>query len=127
MILGIGNDVLEISRMERELAHNGVFAPGEIFTAAELAYCASQQRPAQHLAARFAAKEALLKALGTGAANLGAFAEVEVVRSPGDRAPWPRTGRGCSTRRRPDLGLARAYVRGRLGVRGSGTVIPVQP
>ncbi|HEY3357124.1 MAG TPA: holo-ACP synthase [Polyangia bacterium] len=80
MILGIGNDVLEVSRMAREVAKGGPFRPGEVFTAAELAYCDSQRYPARHLAARFAAKEALYKALGTGAPTPGALGQVEVVR-----------------------------------------------
>jgi holo-[acyl-carrier protein] synthase len=83
MILGIGNDLLEVSRVEQEIASAGPFRPGEIFTAAELGYCAGQRYPARHLAARFAAKEAFFKALGTGAPTPGAFAEVEVVRGAG--------------------------------------------
>ena len=82
MILGIGSDVLEVSRVERELARHGAFVPGEVFTAAEVAACAATRRPAEHLGARFAAKEAFLKALGSGARGLGAFPEVEVIEEP---------------------------------------------
>jgi len=84
MILGIGSDVLEVSRVERELARHGAFVPGEVFTAAEVAAAAAARRPAEHLGARFAAKEAFLKALGAGAPDLGAFAEVEVIDDPGE-------------------------------------------
>jgi holo-[acyl-carrier protein] synthase len=60
---GVGLDLLEISRIERALARR----PGlgrRLFHPAELAYCAARGRPAQHLAARFCAKEAVSKALG---------------------------------------------------------------
>jgi holo-[acyl-carrier protein] synthase len=76
VLSGIGIDVLEIARMERALARHPRLAT-RVFSDAELEYARSHRRPAAQLAARFAAKEAALKALGTAEAmGLG---EIEVV------------------------------------------------
>jgi holo-[acyl-carrier protein] synthase len=76
MASGVGIDLLEIDRLERALERRPRLAE-RVFTAAEREYAAARQRPARHLAARFAAKEAVVKALGlSGGFGLG---EVEVV------------------------------------------------
>lgn len=62
---GIGVDIVEIPRMERILERTPSFAR-RVFTEEEQAYCNSSARPAAHYASRFAAREAVLKALGTG-------------------------------------------------------------
>jgi holo-[acyl-carrier protein] synthase len=62
---GVGLDLLEIERVERALARRPGLA-NRLFTEGELAYAQSRARPAQHLAARFCAKEAVTKALGLG-------------------------------------------------------------
>lgn len=78
MILGLGIDLLDSSRVERELLRgdwpmqDGVFTPGEI------ARCNASARPARSYAACFAAKEATLKALDLQVDDLGFFGEVEV-------------------------------------------------
>ena len=83
MIVGVGNDVLEVSRIRRELAREGRGFRDEVFTPREIAYCESKRYPARHFAARFAAKEACLKALRTGVDNSwSAWREVEVARGP---------------------------------------------
>jgi holo-[acyl-carrier protein] synthase len=69
---GIGLDLLEIERMERALERRPALAQ-RLFRAGELAYAGSRGRPAQHLAARFCAKEAVSKALG-----LAVFAPLDV-------------------------------------------------
>lgn len=73
---GVGIDLLEIDRMERALERHPRLAE-RIFTAAEREYAAARARPGRHLAARFAAKEAVVKALGMS----GGFGlrEIEVV------------------------------------------------
>ena len=65
MSAGIGVDMLEIARMERVIKRRPSFL-ARVFTDEERAYCESFSRPAEHYAARFAAREAVLKALGTG-------------------------------------------------------------
>ena len=76
MARGIGIDLLEIDRLERALERHPRLA-GRLFTRAELDYSAERARPGRHLAARFAAKEAVVKALGhSGGLGLG---EVEVI------------------------------------------------
>jgi holo-[acyl-carrier protein] synthase len=73
---GVGIDLLEIDRLERALERHPRLAE-RVFTEAERSYAAARARPARHLAARFAAKEAVLKALGVP----GGFGlrDVEVV------------------------------------------------
>jgi holo-[acyl-carrier protein] synthase len=81
MILGIGTDLLDVARMERELSEKTGFRE-ELFTPAEIAYCEGKRYPARHFAARFAAKEALFKAL-SGGAPPGLWREAEVLRAEG--------------------------------------------
>lgn len=75
-ILGVGIDLVDVARFERP-AKNLV---PRLFTAAERRYCDRQAHPAIHFAARFAAKEAVLKALGTGWSGGIAWTDVEIVR-----------------------------------------------
>ncbi|MGE5346883.1 MAG: holo-ACP synthase [Acidithiobacillales bacterium] len=79
MILGIGTDLLDVARMAKELEEEGPGFRERLFTPSEIAYCEAKRYPARHFAARFAAKEALFKALAGGAAA-GRFHEVEVER-----------------------------------------------
>jgi holo-[acyl-carrier protein] synthase len=72
---GVGIDLLEIERMERALERHPRLAE-RVFTAAERDYAAARARPGRHLAARFAAKEAVVKALGLSGFGLG---EIEIV------------------------------------------------
>lgn len=76
MASGVGIDLLEIERLERALERHPRLAE-RVFTAAEREYAAARARPGRHLAARFAAKEAVIKALGLR----GGFGlrEIEVV------------------------------------------------
>ena len=81
-IPGIGIDLIEIERLERAVARR----PGllqRLFSEAEIGACATRARPGRHLAARFAAKEAALKALGIGGLRAR---EVEVAGGS-DRPP----------------------------------------
>jgi holo-[acyl-carrier protein] synthase len=76
---GVGIDLLEIERLERALERRPRLAE-RVFTEAERRYAAGQARPARHLAARFAAKEAVIKALGL-TAGFG-LREIEIVPGP---------------------------------------------
>ena len=80
MIFGIGIDVVEVERVESSIAEFGERFVSRVFTEAERAYCESQKRPAIHYAARFAAKEAVAKALGTGIGKELYWLDMEVRR-----------------------------------------------
>jgi holo-[acyl-carrier protein] synthase len=75
-IAGVGIDLVEVARFERPSAR----LRERLFTPAERRYCDRQAHPAPHFAARFAAKEAVLKALGTGWSGGVAWSDVEIVR-----------------------------------------------
>lgn len=77
MIQGIGIDQIEVERVFQRIS-NDAFKK-KVFTQKEINYCESQGIPAQHYAARFAAKEAFFKALGTGWSGQLEFFEVEIL------------------------------------------------
>ncbi len=76
---------------------------GEIFTAQELEYCESKRRSSEHLAARFAAKEAVLKALGTGIIQRMRWTDVEVVNDARGRPQMNLNGAVASFAQRHGL------------------------
>jgi len=82
MTLGVGIDLCDIARMERELAREGGGFRDEVFSPAEIAYCEAMQRPAMHFAARFAAKEAVFKALTAAGVSGATWRDVEIERGP---------------------------------------------
>ncbi|MGD1146733.1 MAG: holo-ACP synthase [Thermoanaerobaculaceae bacterium] len=84
MIVGLGTDVLEVPRMAAELRDRAGFREA-VFTAAEIAYCEGMRYPALHYAARFAAKEALFKALGADGQAGMRWREAEVLREESGR------------------------------------------
>jgi holo-[acyl-carrier protein] synthase len=81
-ILGHGVDIMQIARIERALKEHGERFLERCFTPGERAYSESRKRAAEHLAGRFAAKEAALKALGTGWRGGIAWTDVEVLLLP---------------------------------------------
>jgi holo-[acyl-carrier protein] synthase len=83
-ILGIGIDVVEVSRMDRALADpvTGERFRIRVFTEGEREYCRQRAGRAESFAGRFAAKEAVMKALGSGAPWGFAWQDIEVVREP---------------------------------------------
>jgi holo-[acyl-carrier protein] synthase len=82
MIKGVGVDIIEIARIEKSIRELGDHFLQKIFTSREIAYCSSKQNSTQHFAARFAAKEALSKAVATGWAGEFRWRDVEVVNEP---------------------------------------------
>jgi holo-[acyl-carrier protein] synthase len=79
MIRGIGIDILEVERLRRSVASYGDSFLEKVFTAGEIAYCKGKQNMYQHLAARFASKEAFSKALATGWQGEFRWKDVEVT------------------------------------------------
>lgn len=85
-IVGTGIDITEVARVAASIERFGDRFLTRVFTPAEIAYCRSKKRSAaQSFAARFAAKEAGMKAIGTGQRHGVTWQDVEVSREPGGR------------------------------------------
>ncbi len=93
MILGTGIDLTEIGRIRNAHARYGERFLARIYTPTELAYCLRKRNAAESLAARFAAKEAAAKALGTGISRGVSWLEIEVTREKGGRPSLAFHGR----------------------------------
>jgi holo-[acyl-carrier protein] synthase len=104
-ILGLGVDICEIARMERALERHPTMRD-RVFTPEERAYCDSKARPAESYAGRFAAREAVIKALG-GYRGRG-WQDISVARSPSG-APEIRL-RGNAKARADGIGVARVLI-----------------
>ena len=83
MIYGIGTDIVEIARVESALHRWGSRFLARVFTDQEIAYCSGKATPAPRFALRFAAKEAFVKALGTGFRSGISLRQIEVTREKG--------------------------------------------
>ncbi len=82
MIYGIGFDLVQVSRIEVALRRWGERFQNKVFTPGEIRYGRKKRNPARHFAARFAAKEAFVKALGIGIRRGLHWKDVEVQRGP---------------------------------------------
>jgi len=82
VIVGLGLDIAEIDRIEAAVTRHGTPFLERIFTTLEVAYCESHRNKFERYAARFAAKEAAMKALGTGWRRGVRWRDIEVVRDP---------------------------------------------
>src|SRR6267142_198676 len=82
-IIGLGLDATDIERIAATIERYGERFVNRIFTEGEIAYCTRRRVPAMHFAGRFAAKEAAMKALGTGHSHGVLWRDVEVVRRSG--------------------------------------------
>jgi holo-[acyl-carrier protein] synthase len=95
VVIGLGTDLIEIARIERSLARFGEAFLRRVYTPGEIAYCMAKKNSAESLAARFAAKEAGAKALGTGISRGVSWRELEVRRAPGRRPELHFSGRAA--------------------------------
>ena len=95
MIFGIGIDMIEVDRVSRLLARDSRFLD-RVFTERERVYCEMKKNKAQNYAARFAAKEAFLKAAGTGWRGGMTFRDVEVVNEESGKPTIVVSGRAKS-------------------------------
>jgi holo-[acyl-carrier protein] synthase len=108
MIVGSGTDLVEIARIQQSLDRFGERFLNRVFTPAEQAYCLRKRNAGESLAARFAAKEAAAKALGTGISRGVNWLEIEVVREPGGRPKLRFHGRAAEIA--GQLGVAHAAL-----------------
>jgi holo-[acyl-carrier protein] synthase len=95
MIIGSGIDLAEIKRIQQSIDRYGARFLDRVYTEAEQAYCQRKRNAAESFAARFAAKEAGAKALGTGISFGVSWREIEVVRQPGGRPTLKFHGRAA--------------------------------
>jgi holo-[acyl-carrier protein] synthase len=107
-IKGIGIDLVKVERLMASLERFGHRMESRLFTPDELEYCRRHRDPVPHLAARFAAKEAAAKALGTGMSGGVAFRQFEVVQ-PGGQVPRLRFS-GAALERFEALGCRTSHL-----------------
>ena len=108
MIIAIGIDLVEVSRIEEIFARRGERFRARIFTADEISYCEQRASKLASYAVRFAAKEAAMKALGTGWSGGVGWMDVEVVSLPGGAPALRLQGRALELMR--DIGANKAHV-----------------
>lgn len=87
MIIGLGTDIVEVARIARMIADHGAHFLERTFTPGEIAHCQPRREFAQHYAGRWAAKEAVMKALGTGFTKDVGWTDIEIQVRPSGQ-PW---------------------------------------
>ncbi|HUQ49289.1 MAG TPA: holo-[acyl-carrier-protein] synthase [Terriglobales bacterium] len=95
MIVGTGIDITEVPRIAAAIARFGDRFLQRVYTEREIAYCRSKKNAHERFAARFAAKEAAMKAIGTGLRQGVTWHDVEVGREPGGRPTILFTGKAA--------------------------------
>ena len=105
-LIGLGTDIVDVARIEKLLRDKRDEFLARVFSPDEIAYCSGMARPAVHFAARFAAKEALMKALGTGWAEGVGFKDIHVNN---DASGKPTLQTHGETRRKLD-GLGPSFL-----------------
>ena len=107
-IAGLGIDLVEVARLEQSIARHGERFLQRVFTDAEIAYCAAMKSATPFYAARFAAKEAVSKALGTGIGAACGWLDIEVRRKASGEPFIVLHGAAEETARR--LGIAAVLI-----------------
>ena len=108
MIVGTGVDIAEVGRIKAAVERFGDRFLKRVFTLAEVRYCMGKVNTAERLAARFAAKEAGMKAIGTGLRHGVTWQDVEVPRMPGQRPVLKFSGKAAEFAAR--LGCKRTHL-----------------
>ena len=116
MIRGIGIDIIEIERIERALARHPERMKKRLYTEAEREYCEARANPMLHYAARFAAKEAFSKAVGTGMAKGFGWQDAAILNHPGGEPYVLLSDRGR------EILTARGATRAHVSLSHSNTV-----
>lgn len=106
VVVAIGADLVDIDRIRDTMARQARFAE-RVFTERERLYCEQRHDPAERYAARFAAKEAVLKVLGTGLGGAD-FTDIEVVKEPSGKPELVITGRAAA--KAEELGITRWLI-----------------
>jgi holo-[acyl-carrier protein] synthase len=107
-IIGIGTDIIECDRIGRMLAQHGDRFTSHVYTEEEVRYCSGRKIAEQHFAGRWAAKEAVLKAFGTGWIAGIAWKDVEVAILSGGK-PTIRLHRGAA-QKAAELGITKVLI-----------------
>ena len=106
-VIGIGTDIIEIERVKSKISKEFGFRE-KIFTQQEIKYCESKADKFLNYAARFAAKEAFMKAMGTGWKSPLMFDEIEVVN---DKSGKPEMNLYCNTKKfAEELGVRSIFI-----------------
>jgi holo-[acyl-carrier protein] synthase len=84
-VIGIGTDITECLRIARMIERHGELFINRVYTTEEIKYCQNRKQATQHFAGRWAAKEAILKALGTGWRRGIAWRDIEIRNEPGGK------------------------------------------
>jgi holo-[acyl-carrier protein] synthase len=108
MIVGTGVDIAEVDRIKASIERFGRRFLERVFTPDEIRYCESKANKAERYAGRFAAKEAAMKAIGTGWSRGVTWQDVEVKRLPGGRPTMAFHGKAAEFAQR--LGALRAHL-----------------
>jgi len=103
MVKGIGIDIIEVERIAEKIGKEQGFRE-LVFSPAEISYCEQMAHKYQHYAARFAAKEAFFKAVGTGWANGTAFNEIEITDAPDGKPFMALLGETANWAKQKDVG-----------------------
>ena len=114
-VVGTGVDLVENERMADILARRGSRFKSKVFSADEQSYCESKAFPSRHYAGRFAVKEAVTKAFGTGVGPHISWLDIEVVRDPDTGAPSvklsPRARKLAKARRAGDILISLSHTK----------------
>jgi len=108
MIIGTGVDIIDLARLQEMIDRHGMRFLSKTFTESEIAYCQSRKVPVMHFAGRFAVKEAMFKALGTGWRGGIGWKQVEVQVDARGRPHVRLTGQAAS--RAHELGISEIFV-----------------
>ena len=108
MIVGLGVDIILIERVKQMLERRGERALERLYTPLERAYCEKMAHPSLHYAARFAAKEAFVKALGTGFRSGVRWRDVGIVNDPKGKPEFAIEG--AAAEQMAGIGATAAFV-----------------
>lgn len=107
-VISHGIDMVDCSRLQASVEKHGQKFLDRVFTPVELEYCLGKKNHSQHLAGRFAAKEAVLKVLGTGWRNGIAWTDIEIRNEASGQPYVSLTGKCCEVAE--ELGLAKIHI-----------------